>query len=75
LLVQGDRTGGTMLAVGGGGLRVSDAAQDTLMQNWPKYAAGDKRASGILRDARNIRNADMLEGDDNAISSRRRRRK
>jgi hypothetical protein len=30
---------------------------------------------GILRDARNIHNADMLEGDDNAISSRRRRRK
>ena len=29
----------------------------------------------ILRDARNIRNADALEGDDSAISSRRSRRK
>jgi hypothetical protein len=69
-------------------------AQDTLRQNWPKYAAGDKSdcigmvTTGgpasyvellscveILRDARNIRNADALESDDSAISSRRRRRK
>ncbi len=68
-------------------------AQDTLRQNWPKYAAGDKSdcigmvTTGgpasyvellscveILRDARNIRNADALEGDDSAISSRRRGR-
>jgi hypothetical protein len=69
-------------------------AQDTLRQNWPKYAAGDKSdcigmvTTGgpasyvellscveILRDARNIRNADALERDDSAINSRRRRRK
>jgi hypothetical protein len=69
-------------------------AQDTLKQNWSKYAASDKnecvgmvKTGGpasyvellscveILRDARNIRNADALESDDSAISSRRRRRK
>jgi hypothetical protein len=69
------------------------AAQDTLKQNWSKYAATDKSqcvgmvTTGgpasyvellscveILRDARNIRNADALESDDAAISSRRRRR-
>ncbi len=69
-------------------------AQDTLRQNWAKYAAGDKgdcigmvttggpasyvellSCVEILRDARNIRNADALEGDDSAISSRRSRRK
>jgi hypothetical protein len=68
-------------------------AQDTLKQNWSKYAATDKSecvgmvTTGgpasyvellscveILRDARNIRNADALESDDAAISSRRRRR-
>jgi hypothetical protein len=69
-------------------------AQDTLRQNWSKYAATDKTecidmvTTGgpasyvellscveILRDARNIRNADVLESDDSAISSRRRRHK
>jgi hypothetical protein len=69
-------------------------AQDTLKQNWSKYAANDKTecvgmvTTGgppsyvellscveILRDARNIRNADALEADDSAISSRFRRRK
>jgi hypothetical protein len=68
-------------------------AQDTLKQNWSKYAATDKSecvgmvTTGgpasyvellscveILRDARNIRNADALESDDATISSRRRRR-
>ena len=67
-------------------------AQDTLKQNWSKYAAGDKSdcigmvTTGgpasyvellscveILRDARNIHNADALEADDSAISSRRQR--
>jgi len=67
-------------------------AQDTLRQNWAKYAAGDKgdcigmvttggpasyvellSCVEILRDARNIHNADALEGDDSAISSRRQR--
>jgi hypothetical protein len=69
-------------------------AQDTLRQNWSKYAANDKNecvgmvTTGgppsyvelltcveILRDARNIRNANALEADDSAISSRRRRPK
>jgi hypothetical protein len=67
-------------------------AQDTLKQNWSKYAANDKSecigmvTTGgpasyvellscveILRDARNIRNADALEADDSAISRFRRR--
>ena len=67
-------------------------AQDTLKQNWSKYAASDKSecvgmvTTGgpasyvellscveILRDARNIRNADALEADDSAISRFRRR--
>ena len=67
-------------------------AQDTLKQNWSKYAAADKSecigmvTTGgpasyvellscveILRDARNIHNADALEGDDSATSSRRQR--
>ena len=67
-------------------------AQDTLRQNWSKYAAADKTecigmvTTGgpasyvellscveILRDARNIRNADALEADDSAISRFRRR--
>ena len=69
-------------------------AQDTLKQNWSKYAAADKSecigmvTTGgpasyvellscveILRDARNIRNADAFASDDSAVSSRRRRRK
>jgi hypothetical protein len=69
-------------------------AQDTLKQNWSKYAASDKNdcigmvTTGgpasyvellscveILRDARNIRNADALESNDRAGSSRRRRLK
>jgi hypothetical protein len=68
-------------------------AQDTLKQNWSKYAANDKtecvgmvKTGGppsyvellscveILRDARNIRNADALEADDSAISRFRRRK-
>jgi len=68
-------------------------AQDTLRQNWAKYAASDKSecvgmvTTGgpasyvellscveILRDARNIRNADALEADDSAISRFRRRK-
>jgi hypothetical protein len=67
-------------------------AQDTLKQNWSKYAAADKSecigmvTTGgpasyvellscveILRDARNIRNADALEADDGAISRFRQR--
>jgi hypothetical protein len=67
--------------------------QDTLRQNWSKYAAADKSECigmvttrgpanyvellscvEVLRDARNIRNADALESDDSGISSRRRRR-
>jgi hypothetical protein len=67
-------------------------AQDTLKQNWSKYATADKSecigmvTTGgpasyvellscveILRDARNIRNADALEADDSAISRFRRR--
>jgi hypothetical protein len=67
-------------------------AQDTLKQNWSKYAATDKTecigmvATGgpasyvellscveILRDARNIRNADALESDNNPVSLRRSR--
>jgi hypothetical protein len=58
------------------------AAQDTLKQNWPKYAANDKtqcvgmtKTGGpasyvellscleIMRDARQIQNADPLESD------------
>jgi hypothetical protein len=65
-------------------------AQDTLKQNWSKYAASDKsdcvgmvKTGGpasyvellscveILRDARNIRNADALESDDQSVSTRR----
>jgi hypothetical protein len=65
-------------------------AQDTLKQNWPKYAASDKNdcvgmvTTGgppsyvellscveILRDARNIRNGDALESDDQPVSTRR----
>jgi hypothetical protein len=72
------------------------AAQDTLRQNWAKYAANDKtqcvgmtRTGGpasyvellscleIMRDARNIQNADPLESDVTAANttptSRRRR--
>ena len=68
-------------------------AQDTLKQNWSKYAASDKsdcvgmvKTGGpasyvellscveILRDARNIRNADALEADNSAISRFRRRK-
>jgi hypothetical protein len=72
------------------------AAQDTLRQNWTKYAANDKtqcvgmtRTGGpasyvellscleIMRDARNIQNADPLESDVTAANttptSRRRR--
>jgi hypothetical protein len=67
-------------------------AQDTLKQNWSKYAATDKTecigmvTTGgpasyvellscveILRDARNIRNADALESDNNPVSLRRSR--
>jgi hypothetical protein len=67
-------------------------AQDTLKQNWSKYAASDKndcvgmvKTGGppsyvellscveILRDARNIRNADPLESDDQPVSPRRAR--
>ena len=66
------------------------AAQDTMKQNWSKYAATDKnecvgmvKTGGppsyvellscveILRDARNIRNADPLESDDNPLSTSR----
>jgi hypothetical protein len=66
-------------------------AQDTLKQNWSKYAAADKSecigmvTTGgpasyvellscveILRDARNIRNADALETNGSAISRFRR---
>ena len=65
-------------------------AQDTLKQNWSKYAASDKNdcvgmvTTGgppsyvellscveILRDARNIRNGDALESDDQPASTRR----
>ena len=65
-------------------------AQDTLKQNWSKYAASDKsdcvsmvKTGGpasyvellscveILRDARNIRNADALESDNESVSMRR----
>jgi hypothetical protein len=65
-------------------------AQDTLKQNWSKYAASDKsdcvgmvKTGGpasyvellscveILRDARNIRNADALESDNASVSTRR----
>jgi hypothetical protein len=65
-------------------------AQDTLKQNWSKYAASDKnecvsmvKTGGppsyvellscveILRDARNIRNADPLESDDKPLSTGR----
>jgi hypothetical protein len=65
-------------------------AQDTLKQNWSKYAASDKsdcvgmvKTGGpasyvellscveILRDARNIRNADALESDNESVSTRR----
>jgi hypothetical protein len=65
-------------------------AQDTLKQNWSKYAASDKNdcvgmvTTGgppsyvellscveILRDARNIRNGDALESDDQPVSTRR----
>ena len=65
-------------------------AQDTLKQNWSKYAASDKnecvgmvKTGGppsyvellscveILRDARNIRNADPLESDNKSVSPRR----
>ena len=68
-------------------------AQDTLKQNWSKYAGSDKSecigmvTTGgpasyvellscveILRDARNIRNADALEADNSAISRFRRRK-
>ena len=68
------------------------AAQDTLKQNWSKYAASDKSdclgmvTTGgpasyvellscveILRDARNIRNADVLESDNESVSVRRSR--
>ena len=68
-------------------------AQDTLNQNWSKYAATDKNecvgmvTTGgppsyvellscveILRDARNIRNADPLESDDQPVHTRRVRR-
>src|SRR5215475_9408383 len=61
-------------------------AQDTLKQNWSKYAASDKNdcvgmvTTGgppsyvellscveILRDARNIRNADALESDNKPV--------
>ena len=68
-------------------------AQDTLKQNWSKYAAADKSecigmvTTGgpasyvellscveILRDARNIHNADALEADNSAISRFRRRK-
>jgi hypothetical protein len=64
--------------------------QDTLKQNWSKYAASDKnecvgmvKTGGppsyvellscveILRDARNIRNGDALESDDQPVSTRR----
>ena len=67
-------------------------AQDTLKQNWSKYAASDKnecvgmvKTGGppsyvellscveILRDARNIRNADPLESDNESVSIRRSR--
>src|SRR6516162_2106388 len=67
-------------------------AQDTLKQNWSKYAASDKnecvgmvKTGGppsyvellscveILRDARNIRNADPLESDNESFSIRRSR--
>jgi hypothetical protein len=66
------------------------SAQDTLKQNWSKYAASDKsdcvgrvKTGGpasyvellscveILRDARNIRNADALESDNESVSTRR----
>jgi hypothetical protein len=65
-------------------------AQDTLKQNWSKYAAADKTecigmvTTGgpasyvellscveILRDARNIRNEDPLESDDQPVRTRR----
>jgi hypothetical protein len=65
-------------------------AQDTLKQNWSRYAASDKsdyvgmvKTGGppsyvellscveILRDARNIRNADSLESDNESVSTRR----
>jgi hypothetical protein len=68
------------------------AAQDTLKQNWSKYAASDKSdclgmvTTGgpasyvellscveILRDARNIRNADELQSDNESVSVRRSR--
>jgi hypothetical protein len=67
-------------------------AQDTLKQNWSKYAASDKTqcvgmaTTGgpasyvellscleIMRDARNIRNADPLESNNDSISTRRAR--
>jgi hypothetical protein len=63
-------------------------AQDTLKQNWPKYASNDKtscigmaKTGGpasyvellscleIMRDARNIQNADPLESDNSLPSS------
>jgi hypothetical protein len=71
------------------------AAQDTLKQNWAKYAANDKTSCigmtttggpasyvellsclEIMRDARNIQNADPLESDNAtaANTSPRRRR-
>ena len=65
-------------------------AQDTLKQNWSKYAASDKnecvgmvKTGGppsyvellscveILREARNIRNGDALERDDQTVNTRR----
>ena len=67
-------------------------AQETLKQNWSKYAASDKNecvgmvTTGgppsyvellscveILRDARNIRNGDAFESDDQPVSTRRAR--
>jgi hypothetical protein len=71
-------------------------AQDTLKQNWQKYAANDKTSCTgmtstggpasyvellscleIMRDARNIQNADPLESDNTlaGTSSRRNRRR
>jgi hypothetical protein len=89
LLQRGKRSGAPRPK---NGLGDEITAQDTLKQNWSKYAASDKNewvgmvTTGgppsyvellscveILRDARNIRNADPLESDDQLVSTRRAR--
>jgi hypothetical protein len=94
MLGRAARRLGAGLSFSGAKRKLITTAQDTLRQNWPKYASADKSdcigmvTTGgpasyvellscveILRDARNIRNADALEADDSAVSSPRSRRK